>query len=147
MSSYIDENLIPGETILVKGDTHWIIYLRPVIWLSIPMVILPFAPVVALPLIGLCILWVIGIHVSSRSHELVVTSRRVVFKSGLFNRNIMEMDNRKVESFQVEQSVVGRMLNYGTVTIKGSGGTSTPVVSVAAPMEFRKAAMMAVDGR
>jgi len=69
--------------------------------------------------------------------ELAVTNRRIVFKSGLFRRHTMEMNMSKVESVDVDQSVMGRILDYGTVTIRGTGGGIEPMRNIANPIAFR----------
>jgi hypothetical protein len=51
----------------------------------------------------------------------------------------------KVESIQVDQGVLGRIFDFGSITISGTGGDKSPVTNVAQPLEFRKAFMTAVD--
>ena len=50
-----------------------------------------------------------------------------------------------VESFKVDQSILGRILNYGTIHINGIGGVSTPIPSIARPLEFRRAALETIE--
>jgi uncharacterized membrane protein YdbT with pleckstrin-like domain len=70
--------------------------------------------------------------------EIVVTNRRVIYKTGLLTRRSIEMNLDKVESVVVDQSLPGRMLDFGTVIIRGVGAGLEPVVNVAAPLEFRR---------
>jgi uncharacterized membrane protein YdbT with pleckstrin-like domain len=53
--------------------------------------------------------------------EIAVTNRRVIYKKGFIRRQTNEMNVHKVESVQVYQTILGRMLGYGTVTILGIG--------------------------
>src|SRR5260221_8467937 len=69
--------------------------------------------------------------------ELAITDRRVIFKTGLFRRHTMEMNVSKVESVDVDQSVFGRILGFGTVTIRGTGGGIEPMRNIADPITFR----------
>ncbi len=75
--------------------------------------------------------------------ELVVTSKRVVAKRGLIGRQTTEMLHKKVESIAVHQSVLGRLLGYGTLVIHGTGGGAEAIPNIARPLEFRNAAMAA----
>jgi uncharacterized membrane protein YdbT with pleckstrin-like domain len=71
------------------------------------------------------------------SRERWVT--RVIIKLGLFSRHTVELNIHQVESVNVSQSLVGRMLDYGSVTVVGSGGTREVFAYIARPMEFRQA--------
>lgn len=71
--------------------------------------------------------------------ELVVTTKRVIVKQGFIRRQTVEINMAKVESIQVNQSIFGRMLNFGTLIIAGTGTSHAPIAGVSAPMDFRKA--------
>jgi uncharacterized membrane protein YdbT with pleckstrin-like domain len=71
------------------------------------------------------------------STELAVTDRRVITKVGLIRRTTMEMNLSKVESVVVDQGVLGRMLDYGTVIVKGTGGGLEPLSMIDGPLDFR----------
>lgn len=77
--------------------------------------------------------------VTVKTSELVITDRRVLIKVGFIQRHTFEMFISKIESVAVYQSMFGRMLNYGTVTIRGTGGSSESFATIAAPLQFRDA--------
>ena len=66
-----------------------------------------------------------------------MTNRRIVYKCGLIKRHTVEMNMDKVESVDVDQSVFGRMLNYGDITIRGTGEGIEPLYRISAPLDFR----------
>jgi uncharacterized membrane protein YdbT with pleckstrin-like domain len=72
------------------------------------------------------------------STEIIVTSRRIIVKTGLIGRRSIEMNVDKVESVLVNQDVLGRILDYGTLIIRGVGAGLEPVANVAAPLEFHR---------
>lgn len=82
-----------------------------------------------------------------KSTELAITSNRVIAKTGLIARKTIELSHAKVESLSVHQSVAGRLFGFGTVTLTGSGGTSAPIANIAAPLEFRRAALQVIERR
>jgi hypothetical protein len=43
-----------------------------------------------------------------------------------------------VESLHVEQSLLGRILNYGDVTVVGTGASLEPLRGIASPLELRR---------
>jgi uncharacterized membrane protein YdbT with pleckstrin-like domain len=69
--------------------------------------------------------------------EIAVTSKRVIYKTGLIRRLTSEISVDKIETVLVDQSVIGRILNFGTVIVRGTGGGLEPVHDIARPLEFR----------
>ncbi|CAI1715215.1 Bacterial membrane flanked domain [Serratia quinivorans] len=70
--------------------------------------------------------------------ELALTNKRIIAKFGFIRRSTVELRLEKVESIGVDQSILGRILGYGTIVVKGTGGTATPIPSISKPLEFRR---------
>jgi uncharacterized membrane protein YdbT with pleckstrin-like domain len=77
--------------------------------------------------------------------EMAVTNRRVVIKTGLASRKTIEMLLNKVESIEVSETTVGRMLGYGTIVVIGTGGTPEPFHKVAHPLQFRSQVQQQIE--
>ena len=146
--SYVQKILEPGESVTHVTRTHWLVYLPAIFLLLLGIVVLASSSYVsvdfaAVPQIGSAMLILLAAiswlpaFVRRWTTELAVTNRRIVFKSGLFRRHTMEMNMSKVESVDVDQSVMGRILDYGTVTIRGTGGGIEPMRNIANPIAFR----------
>jgi len=146
--SYIATVLQPGERVVHVTKLHWFLYL-PAIGLgvlalaclplsqSLSAELAPVAWVAAAILAALALVaWLRG-FVRRSTTELAVTDRRVVFKSGLLHRHTIEMNLAKVESVDVDQSILGRIFRYGTVTVHGTGGGIEPLRNISAPLIFR----------
>jgi uncharacterized membrane protein YdbT with pleckstrin-like domain len=71
--------------------------------------------------------------------EFAVTNKRVVIKVGLISRRMIEMNLSKVESIEVRQDIPGRLVNYGTIVVIGTGGTKEPFTTIDDPLAFRRA--------
>ncbi len=69
--------------------------------------------------------------------ELAVTDRRVIYKTGIFQRHSMEMNRSKVEPDGDNQKILGRILGYGTVGVRGTGGSFEPIPFIGEPLDFR----------
>jgi uncharacterized membrane protein YdbT with pleckstrin-like domain len=69
--------------------------------------------------------------------EIALTDRRIIYKEGFVRRSTVEMHMDKVESVDVEQTIIGRLLDYGTVTVKGVGTGFEPLKMIAAPLDLR----------
>jgi uncharacterized membrane protein YdbT with pleckstrin-like domain len=74
-----------------------------------------------------------------------VTTRRVVIKTGLASRRTIEMLLNKVETIEVSEPGMGRVLGYGSITMIGTGGTSEAFHKMARPLEFRNAAQVEIE--
>jgi len=69
--------------------------------------------------------------------DIAVTNRRVIYKKGLIRRQTNEMNMDKVESVKINQSILGRLLDYGDVTILGTGEGFETLRTIASPIELR----------
>ncbi len=71
--------------------------------------------------------------------EIVVTDKRIIHKVGWIARRTEEINITKVETVDVAQGIVGRIFDFGTVLIKGIGGSWEPLRRVASPLQLRNA--------
>jgi uncharacterized membrane protein YdbT with pleckstrin-like domain len=138
---YIDENLMSGEKVVYRTKLHWIVFLRPIIFIILAFIFLAsgkkIAPVGRLFFL-IAIVWEVLAFISFKTSEFGITNKRVLIKVGFIRRNSLETLLQKVEGIQVNQGILGRIFNYGTILIKGTGGTINPFHKIEAPMEFRK---------
>lgn len=98
------------------------------------------------PAFGIGLIFLAVAYVRYKSVELAVTTKRVMVKHGFIRRQTVEMNLSKVESIQVEQGVLGRLFNFGTLIVAGTGTSHAPLTGIADPMGFRKAFIEAQDG-
>jgi len=154
--SYVQSNLVPGETVIYETRLHWIVMLWHLV-AGFLLLVLPGALLLyyarnhtgidsgELHLMegGAAVLLISGVvvilagMVRRNSTEMAVTNRRVVIKTGLASRKTIEMLLNKVESIEVSETAAGRILGYGTIVVIGTGGTPDPFQKVAHPLEFR----------
>lgn len=152
MASYVERVLQPGEAVRYSGTLHWIIFLPAFVLLGFSiaglaaMALLPrggaggsifFGIVVVAFIFGT--LHLLAAWIKRHTTEIAVTDRRVIYKTGLISRRTVEMNMNKVESVDVRQDIFGRMLDYGTVLIRGTGTGLEPLNSIATPIALRNA--------
>jgi uncharacterized membrane protein YdbT with pleckstrin-like domain len=162
--SYVEKNLVAGETLLYQTRHHWIVLLGPLLvslLLGIPGLGLLGESMASkagksqaaastgisaggMAIIGLILLvaaigtFAYGIA-KRNATEMAVTNKRVLIKTGMASRRTLDVMLSRVESIGVEETVVGRLLSYGTVIVRGTGGTPETFVMIAHPQEFRRA--------
>lgn len=152
---YIEDNLVQGETVLYKTKLHWIVMLGSIVAavaLSVGggvLIARSYAAGVpqgtASPMriggcvaLGVAVVFLIVGSIRRSATEMAVTNRRVLVKTGIGSRRTIEMLLTKIESIMVDESIMGRMLDYGTVIIRGTGGGLEPFTRISRPNEFRK---------
>jgi uncharacterized membrane protein YdbT with pleckstrin-like domain len=148
--SYIQRVLQPGETLIYVTKLHWLIYARAmslaVIAAAIAALALDFGGdwqypglVLAAIVLALALFAFILAAIKRASTELAVTDHRVIFKHGLIGRYTIEMARSKVESVDVNQGLMGRLFNFGTILVRGTGGSLEPFRDIEDPLQLRSA--------
>lgn len=116
MSSYVRQVLTKNEHVAYEARLHWIIFLSPAniftFWLQ------PF--------------------IRQATSEYAITNKRVIIKVGLISRRTLEMNLSKIESVNVNQSILARLLGYGSIVVIGTGGTRETFHDIAEPLAFRR---------
>ena len=117
MGHYVNNHLIRDESVAFETRLHWITFLTLKSLLTLT----------------------IKAWFDRWFSEFVITNRKIIIKTGIIGRETFEMNLSKIESVNVDQSIMGRILNYGSITIIGSGGTKETFHKIAKPLAFRKA--------
>ena len=161
---YVDRNLVPGETLLYRTRHHWLVLMGPFfggLLLLVPGIALmaeaiatrdsaglvvgsatisPKMMVVSGVILAAAAIIIFSYGVAKRNAtEMAVTNRRVLIKTGMTSRRTLDLMLSRVESIGVEETAAGRVLGYGSVVVRGTGGTPEPFLMIAHPQEFRRA--------
>ena len=147
---YVERHLLPGERVLYKTRLHWVLFARPALvfligaGLTVAVRYMEAQPEAArwagwigLGIMAIGLFWGFVHWVELRTSEFAVTTTRVIFKVGLVARYTTELLLSKVESIAVQQSLTGRILDYGDLTVIGTGGTREVFRRVRDPISFR----------
>jgi membrane protein YdbS with pleckstrin-like domain len=144
---YVDSILEPGETVRYRTSVSWTAY-TPAILLALCGLaafavgesdpeFASLAGVLALALIAVALFAFVPAWFRRVTTEVAVTDRRIVLKRGLIRRHTVEMNMQKVESVDVDQTLAGRVFNYGNVTIRGAGSSLEKLTRIDAPLKLR----------
>jgi len=146
---YVENNLMSGEKVLYRGKVHWFVYVPAAIFwfLSISIMFDSEAAPVVVIIAPIAIFFTVRALIVSKSTEVAVTTRRIIAKTGFLRTSTIELNHQKVESFAVNQGLAGNVFGFGTITINGTGGIHTPIKNIADPLQFRRKAMEAIDGK
>ena len=146
---YIERTLMPGERVVLKAQLHWAMFLGPTSPGGLGCALLvdgltdsgasaSSMACIALLLFLFGLLYLLSVAVIYFTTEFAVTDKRVIAKTGFLQRRSLELLLTKVESIGVTQPLIGRLFNYGTIVVVGTGGTKESFPNIMAPMEFRR---------
>ena len=137
---YVTENLLPGEKVVYQTRLHWIVFVGPALLVIIGLLIRGGGDTTGIGsfIIGLGVILGIVAAINRSTAEFAVTDKRVLVKVGLVRRRSLEINLAKIESVAVDQGILGRILNYGVIIVRGTGGTQEPFKRIADPMAFRR---------
>lgn len=148
---YVDENLVTDEVVTYRGKLHWTGLLGPVslaaafmalgvvaLWYSFSSENRNLFAGIGLGLIAIGAVPLIKASIQRRAAEFAVTNKRVIFKTGVVQRRTAEMFLSKIESVGADQTVLGRLLGYGSIVLHGTGGSAEPFENIDNPLEFRR---------
>lgn len=126
--SYVQSSLSSNESVKYLAKIS--------VWSLLPWIL--FGILMIYP-IGLGLILFAVAAIKYFTTEMAITNKRVIAKTGLFSRKTIELNLLKIESIQVDQSVLGRIFNYGSIVVAGAGNPQAPVRGISSPMAFRKA--------
>ncbi len=147
--SYIEKYLMNGESVVYRTTLHWIVFLWPAVWIVLGIILLASgtSDVGAFGIILILIGIITGISsfINYKTSEFGITNKRIIAKTGFIRRHSLELLLKKVEGVEVDQSILGRILGFGSIIINGTGGTKNPFQKIDSPLEFREKANRQIE--
>ena len=140
---YVAKVIRSDEMILAEGKLHWIIFWPAIACLVVAVIAAVFSGMAGIIAALAIIVALIGLFLAAKEGlqrwgtEIAVTDRRVIYKTGLIRRHTAEMNMDKVESVIVNQSLIGRLLDFGSVHIRGTGEGIEHLHYISSPISLR----------
>ncbi len=164
MSRYLERSMMPGERLLYAAEIHWVVYLSGIFVVAMGSAFSHYGSAAVKAILDgfwggvsdKAVMWIsvaiiaagtmklLAAYVRQISTELVITDRRVIAKYGLISTTTFELMLTKVEGANIDQTMYGRILGFGTVMVKGTGGGISPIDHVASPYRFHSKLLQAV---
>ncbi len=162
MASYIESVMMRDEDVIFAARLHWIIYfwgltLTLIGWVftfygfdsilehfahvKLPIGLEPMVKWFNLGIVVVGVLLIILAYIKQQTTELAVTNRRVLAKFGIISRTTFELFLNKVESVNIDQPIMGRLLGFGSIHVKGTGGGMSPIDGIYYPEFFQRVLM------
>ncbi len=133
MGKYVDSALLPGEQVVAEARPHWAMFIAPGLVLLIGLLAGKAGGI----FIFIGVIWAIFRGLVFTTTELALTNKRVVAKSGIVRRNVIDVSLSKVEGVTYNQGIIGRIFGYGSVAVRGTGVGQVPVPFISQPEHFK----------
>lgn len=147
--SYVDNVLQPGENVKVRATIHWLTYLNGLVTLAVAVAIFIGARqapkfesvlnIVALAVAALAGVLLLRAWFHLWGTEIAVTDHRLIYKTGVIQRRTIEMNLDQIELVGVDQSILGRVLGYGDIAVRGTGEGTETMRLIADPLTVHSA--------
>lgn len=134
MTSFVENSLIPGEKVEFKALVTWLSQF----WYIVAAILTCYTIILPIIFIAVAIINIL-------STELAVTNKKVIGKAGFIRRVSVDLPLAKIESLNIDQGIIGRLLGYGKVTVRGVGGNIVGIPNIKDPMDFRRVVMGLMD--
>lgn len=133
MGKYVDRTLLPVEHVIARARPHWAIFIAPALLGTIGVLMAKIGAIV----IAAALAWGLFRYLAFNGTELAVTNKRVVAKSGIIRRNVIDLSLAKVEGITYHQGILGRIFGYGSILVRGTGVGQVPIPFIAEPEIFK----------
>lgn len=137
--SYIDKHFINNETVISRKTLNWTEYFKSITFLILGFLFLFFNNGFGTFIIILALVSVVKSYLKINSSEFVLTDKRVIIKTGIFKTKSWEILLNKIEGIYIEQGIIEKIVNSGSIIIKGIGASASPFLNIDKPYEFRNA--------
>jgi uncharacterized membrane protein YdbT with pleckstrin-like domain len=144
---YVAKVLQPGETLVYETHVSWVSYVPGLLVFFLAALVFIaggeifawslWTAIVAAVILTLALWLLFSAWFHRWTTEIAITNRRIIHKSGFIRRDTIEMSVEKVESVDVNQSLLGRLLDYGDIVVRGTGAGLAPFREIDAPLTFR----------
>lgn len=145
--SYVQKVLQPGETLIYETHVSWVSYVPGLLVFIFALLVLIaggelfawswWTVIVAAAILAVALWLLFAAWFHRWTTEIAITDRRVIHKTGFIRRNTIEMSVEKVESVDVNQSLFGRIFDFGDIVVRGTGAGMAPFRKIDAPLTFR----------
>jgi uncharacterized membrane protein YdbT with pleckstrin-like domain len=133
MGTFVQNSLIKGEKIQEEAVVTW--------WSQWALIAFGLITLYA----GIGILFIAIAIINVASTELAATNKKLIGKVGFIRRSSIDIPLQKIESINVDQGIFGRMVGYGRISIRGTGGNQCNIPYIKNPLNFRRTVMNIID--
>ncbi len=127
--------------VIYQAKLHWVVFLWPVVLACIAMLIgikFYLLKEVALFLVLFSILWAVMMWIKYHFSSVTIKKKQVILCTGMLTRQTIDIPITKIETIDITQSILGGILQYGTLMVIGTGGTRHLISCLDKPLTCRR---------
>lgn len=157
MGNYVDNALVDGEVVIARASFHWLNWFWPVVAVVVPALLQiacwiwidgsarAWLNYLTIGLLIAGVIYFVWQYLRIRSTEIAVTDRRFIRKTGWISRDTAEIELRSIEEVGLRQTIWGRIMGFGTLTIRGTGAGVVVSEGLDQPKAFQKSIQTAQE--
>lgn len=155
MGTFVDNSLIRGESVQSNATISWLSQFGKlafgtflILWGCLSLTLadnIDAAILVLITLVGGGALFLAFALINVVTTELAITNKKLIGKVGFIRRFSIDIPHHQIESLNVTQGIIGRILRYGKITVRGAGGNKVSIPYIKEPLQFRKVVMGVID--
>ena len=139
---YLENLMGRNEEIVFITRKHWLVLATAALINTLVAIAIVVGAAVSLPLLAVLvifpIIYFVVRYLNWYNEQYIVTNRRVMEIRGIINKRVSDSSLEKVNDVILEQSILGRLLNFGTVEIiTGSDIGANFFKTIAGPVHFK----------
>ncbi|MCR8556388.1 PH domain-containing protein [Mucilaginibacter sp. BJC16-A38] len=148
--TFIEKNLANNEQIIYRAKLHWWIYGQSVFLLILGIVVFALwgktevVKIIGGLLVIIGLITLLNAYIRSSTSEFAVTNRRIMMKTGVTKRRLIELQLNRSDGLVIDQGIIGRIFNYGSIIIR-TGNLEEIFSPVADPYEFKRQINNAIE--
>ena len=140
--SYVRKNLEINETVIFEAKQHWIVIIKPFVLMIGGLFFISqghdFLILLGTIWFLIGLIWLPIVILLRASTEYAVTNERIIIKKGIIARNVKDLKLQQIEGTQVVQGIIGRVFNYGTLRIRGTGQGEQAYYYITEILDFQR---------
>jgi len=133
---HIDDNLSGNEKIIYRTGLHWVILFGPAMLLFLAGISIPSKGMSATILFIIGVIWAILSYIILQNTEFGITDNRVLIWTVFPSKKLHDIAFIEIADVAIYQPSLGKLLNFGKITIVLAKRKKVTYRLVNAPYEF-----------
>ncbi|MCX7117972.1 MAG: PH domain-containing protein [Legionellales bacterium] len=129
------------SNIVYQARLHWVIFFLPVFLFCLGVFLgyqFPMLHDVSLLFMVFSLAWGVMAWITYHYSSLTIKKNQVILRTGFWVRQTMDIPLSKIESIDIRRSILGSVLQYGTLVITGTGGSRQMIDFLNQPLTCRR---------
>jgi len=131
------------DDVVYLARLHWILFVGPLFLLLIAITAGSlFNTKLLQPIVIFCFIfslaWGVLVWITYHFSSLTIKKKQLILRTGFLVRQTVDIPFARIESIDITQTILGSLLQYGSLVITGTGGSRQMIHNVSKPLTCRR---------